>query len=203
MPRIRVDKTAKRRRRRSITNPNANYIDHHSYQASMKYDGKVLSVESKKDNEPIRRKKYTLKQLRREIPIAAELINKYLDGKVPRSLHKHEYPPHTVSIYPVLPNPVDLGLIPPSAATVMPGSRHTRLTRPTRRIRHIGSPIVMSSSDCSPSTCERGKRRHKHRIIDDDAAAAEAAGADTDDIMKLFVSEKDADADADRKIRIL
>lgn len=199
MPRIRVDKTAKRRRRRSITNSNANSIDHHSYQASMKYDGKVLSVESKKDNEPIRRKKYTLKQLRREIPIAAELINKYLDGKVPRSLHKHEYPPHTVSIYPVLPNPVDLGLIPPSAATVMPASRHNR---PTRRIRHIGSPIVMSSSDCSPSTCERGKRRHKHRIIDDDAAAA--AAADTDEIMKLFVSEKDADTDADdRKIRIL
>jgi len=200
MPRIRVDKTAKRRRRRSITNSNANSIDHHSYQASMKYDGKVLSVESKKDNEPIRRKKYTLKQLRREIPIAAELINKYLDGKVPRSLHKHEYPPHAVSIYPVLPNPVDLGLIPPSAtATVMPGSRLTRPTRPTRRIRHIGSPIVMSSSDCSPSTCERGKRRHKHRIIDDDAA-----GADTDEIMKLFVSEKDADADADdRRIRIL
>lgn len=212
MPRIRVDKTAKRRRRRrSITNSNANSIDHHSYQASMKYDGKVLSVESKKDNEPIRRKKYTLKQLRREIPIAAELINKYLDGKVPRSLHKHEYPPHTVSIYPVLPNPVDLGLIPPSAATttatVMPGSRltrPTRPTRPTRRIRHIDSPIVMSSSDCSPSTCERGKRRHKHRIDDDDDDAAAAAGADTDDIMKLFVSEKDADADADdRRIRIL
>jgi hypothetical protein len=177
----------------------------------MKYDGKVLSVESKKDNEPIRRKKYTLKQLRREIPIAAELINKYLDGKVPRSLHKHEYPPHTVSIYPVLPNPVDLGLIPPSttATAAMPASRPTRPTRPTRRIRrHIGdefSPILMSS-DCSPSTCERGKRRHKHRIDAADTDAADTDAADTDEIMKLFVSEKDADADADaddRKIRIL
>ena len=220
MPKLRVNKnkTAKRQRRRRITsneNSNANahdtggiVSDHHSYQASMKYDGKVLSVESKKDNEPIRRKKYTLKQLRREIPIAAELINKYLDGKVPRSLHKHEYPPHTVSIYPVLPNPVDLGLIPPSAATttatVMPASRLTRPTRPTRRIRHIGdefSPISMSSSDCSPSTCERGKRRHKHYT---DAADIDAA--DTDEIMKLFVSEKDANADDhdrdDRKIRI-
>ncbi len=208
MPKLRVNKTTKRRRRRITTNENSNanahdtggiVSDHHSYHASMKYDGKVLSVESKKDNEPIRRKKYTLKQLRREIPIAAELINKYLDGKVPRSLHKHNHPPHTVSIYPVLPNPVDLGLIPPST-TAMPASR---LTRPTRRIRRIGdefSPILMSSSDCSPSTCERGKRRHKHYT---DAADTDAA--DNDQIMKLFVSEKDHDhddRDRDRKIRI-
>jgi hypothetical protein len=80
----------------------------------MTYDGNTLSVESKQDNQPIKRKKYTLKQLRREIPVAAELINKYLDGKVPRSLHTHKYPQNTVSIYPVLPNPVDLGLIPPA-----------------------------------------------------------------------------------------
>jgi len=80
----------------------------------MTYDGDTLSVESQQDNQPIKRKKYTLKQLRREIPMAAELINKYLDGKVPRSLHNYKYPQNTVSIYPVLPNPVDLGLIPPA-----------------------------------------------------------------------------------------
>lgn len=84
------------------------------YYSKMTYDGDTLSVESKQDNQPIKRKKYTLKQLRREIPVAAELINKYLDGKVPRSLHNHKYPQNTVSIYPVLPNPVDLGLIPPA-----------------------------------------------------------------------------------------
>lgn len=86
---------------------------HHQYYSKMTYDGNTLSVESQQDNQPIKRKKYTLKQLRREIPVAAELINKYLDGKVPRSLHTHKYPQNTVSIYPVLPNPVDLGLIPP------------------------------------------------------------------------------------------
>lgn len=86
----------------------------HQYYSKMTYDGETLSVESKQDNQPIKRKKYTLKQLRREIPVAAELINKYLDGKVPRSLHTHKYPQNTVSIYPVLPNPVDLGLIPPA-----------------------------------------------------------------------------------------
>ena len=85
----------------------------HQYYSAVKYDGNTLSVESQQDNRPIQRKKYTLKQLRREIPVAAELINKYLDGKIPRSLHRHQLPPHAVSIYPVLPNPVDLGLIPP------------------------------------------------------------------------------------------
>ena len=86
----------------------------HQYYSKMTYDGKTLSMESQQDNQPIKRKKYTLKQLRREIPVAAELINKYLDGKVPNSLHNHKYPENTVSIYPVLPNPVDLGLIPPA-----------------------------------------------------------------------------------------
>ena len=80
----------------------------------MEFDGKTLSMESQQDNKPIKRKKITLKQLRRKIPIAAELINKYLDGKVPNSLHNYKYPENTVSIYPVLPNPVDLGLIPPA-----------------------------------------------------------------------------------------
>ena len=163
----------------------------HQYYTHMKYDGNTLSVESQQDNQPIQRKKYTLKQLRREIPVAAELINKYLDGKVPRSIHKHQHPPHTVSIYPVLPNPVDLGLI-PSAATTMPATDSRRA-----RIRHIG--------DCSPSTCERSSKSHgrntthrrKHHI-----GAADAADAtDADQMMKLFVSEKDAGDH--RKIRFM
>lgn len=86
----------------------------HQYYSKLEYDGNTLSMESQQDNQPIKRKKYTLKQLRREIPVAAGLIDKYLDGKVPSSLHNHKYPENTVSIYPVLPNPVDLGLIPPA-----------------------------------------------------------------------------------------
>ena len=122
MPGLRKkNKTAKRQRqhqhRPNITKKVGNEHEpvrreHHQYYTTLNYDGNTLSVESKQDNQPIRRKKYTLKQLRREIPVAAELINKYLDGKVPRSLHNHQHPPHAVSIYPVLPNPVDLGLIP-------------------------------------------------------------------------------------------
>jgi len=103
----------------------------HQYYSKMEYDGETLSVESKQDNQPIKRKKYTLKQLRREIPMAAELINKYLDGKVPRSLHTYKYPQNTVSIYPVLPNPVDLGLIPPA----MEESRAVEESSPGRKYR--------------------------------------------------------------------
>ena len=211
-------KTAKRQRQRSQrrrqTTPDADNdvddsikpsaISSHQYYSKMNYDGNTLSVESQQDNQPIQRKKYTLKQLRREIPVAAELINKYLDGKVPHSLHNHQHPPHTVSIYPVLPNPVDLGLIPP-ATTAVP----TTDSRRGARIRNIGDefrPISMSS-DCSPSTCESKKRngrntthRRKHHIGAADAADA----ADADQMMKLFVSEKDdndRDDDDHRKIQ--
>jgi hypothetical protein len=165
----------------------------------MKYDGNTLSVESQQDDQPIRRKKYTLKQLRREIPVAAELINKYLDGKVPNELHKHQHSPHTVSIYPVLPNPVDLGLIPPAPTTA---SRRARI-----RIGDEFSPISMGS-DCSPSTCERSNKsrgrntmRRKHHIRDDDDDDDDDADTATDQMMKLFVSEKGADDR--RKIRFM
>jgi len=178
------NKTVKREER-NITKKARN--EHHQYYTRMNYDGRILSVESKQDNQPIRRKKYTLKQLRREIPVAAELINKYLGGKVPRSLHNHS---HAVSIYPVLPNPVDLGLLPPGATTaVMPAeSRHAH-------IGHEFRPISMTS-DCSPSTCERGRKHHV-------AATAATAAAyddvnDDDNVVRLFVSEKDDD----RRIRI-
>jgi len=193
MPGIRKkNKTAKRDGPRRTT---------HKYYSKMTYDGNILSVESKQNNQPIQRKKYTLKQLRREIPIAAELINKYLDGKVPRSLHHHNHPPHAVSIYPVLPNPVDLGLIPPAASTKMPAM--PAMPAESRRVRiRIGDefhPIPMSS-DCSPSTCERGR---KHRI-----AAYDNNDVDNNDndneIMKLFVSEKGDDRDDNnRKIRFI
>jgi hypothetical protein len=171
----------------------------------MTYDGNTLSVESKQDNQPIRRKKYTLKQLRREIPVAAELINKYLDGKVPRSLHNHRHPPHAVSIYPVLPNPVDLGLIPPGAMTTTMPTTMTAMPamRASSRNAHIGHefrPISMTS-DCSPSTCEHSHDR-KHHVaaydnndiddndIDDNDNDIDD-NDDNDNVMKLFVSEKD------------
>jgi hypothetical protein len=126
----------------------------------------------------MKRKKYTLKQIRRENPLAAELINKYLDGKVPSSLRRHNYPQNTVSIYPVLPNPVDLGLIPPASHTPPP-SYHD--------IGNEFGQLSMMGSDCSPSTCEKGKRHKRHR---DDAAYAADDAADDAEMIKLFISDK-------------
>ena len=98
----------------------------------MNYDGNTLSVESQQDNQPIKRKKYTLKQLRREIPVAAELIKKYLGGEIPKGLHKREQFPEDAAIYPVLPNPVDLGLIPPGVSAMPESSSASSMRRKYR-----------------------------------------------------------------------
>ena len=51
--------------------PNENEIHH--YSAKMAFDGKTLVSETQKNREPAQRRVYTLKQLAREIPLAAEL----------------------------------------------------------------------------------------------------------------------------------
>ena len=195
MSRLRKKNKTVKREERNITKK-VGKKHHHQYYTRMNYDGRILSVESQQDNQPIRRKKYTLKQLRREIPVAAELINKYLDGKVPRSLHNHNHPPHAVSIYPVLPNPVDLGLLPPA----MPAASTTTMPAmmPASRHAHIGdefSPISMTS-DCSPSTCERGRKHHVDDNDDNDD------NDDDNDILKLFVRDLDDRDDNNNHPRI-
>jgi hypothetical protein len=202
MARLRKNNKTVKREERNITKKVGK--KQHQYYTRMNYDGRILSVESKQDNTPIRRKKYTLKQLRREIPVAAELIEQYLGGKVPQSLHNHS---HAVSIYPVLPNPVDLGLLPPGAMTA------TTATMPaSSRHAHIGDefrPISMTS-DCSPSTCERshGRKHHVAAYDNNDVINNDVINNDyidnNDEIMKLFVSEKDDrdDRGHDRRIRI-
>jgi hypothetical protein len=53
------------------------------------------------------------------------------------------------------------------------------------------------TSDCSPSTCERGRKHHvaaydNNDIDDNDIAAYDNDdNDDNDNVMKLFVSEKD------------
>ena len=201
MSRLRKKNKTVKREERNITKK-VGKKHHHQYYTRMNYDGRILSVESQQDNQPIRRKKYTLKQLRREIPVAAELINKYLDGKVPRSLHNHNHPPHAVSIYPVLPNPVDLGLLPPA----MPAASTTTMPAmmPASRHAHIGDefrPISM----CSPSTCEREHHVTAYDNDDDNDNDDNNDNDDAadDDVMKLFVSERDDDRGHDRRIRFI
>jgi len=81
----------------------------------MAYDGNTMVTESQKDDEPIQRRKYTLKQLEREIPIGAELIKTHLDHKVPLALNKPIS--KDINFTSALPSPYDLGLLPPRTFT--------------------------------------------------------------------------------------
>jgi hypothetical protein len=71
-----------------------------------------MITESQKDNEPVKRRKYTLKRLEREIPIAAKLVKTHLRRKVPPAVNDPF--PRDIEFTSVLPNPIDLGLMPPS-----------------------------------------------------------------------------------------
>lgn len=100
----------------------------HSFYSKMMFDGKTMITESQKDNEPVKRRKYTLEDLEREIPIGAELIKDHLDRKVPRAI---QYPlPKEIEFKSVLPNPTDLGLMPPRYSV-----DHTKKHRKTRHRR--------------------------------------------------------------------
>jgi hypothetical protein len=78
----------------------------------MLFDGNTMITESQKDNEPVKRRKYTLKRLEREIPIAAKLVKTHLRRKVPPAVNDPF--PRDIEFTSVLPNPIDLGLMPPS-----------------------------------------------------------------------------------------
>ena len=83
------------------------------YTAKMMFDGKTLVSETQKNSEPAQRRVYTLKQLAREIPLAAELGKEHLGWN---DRHVIQYPPtpRNLAFHSVLPNPVDLGLMPPN-----------------------------------------------------------------------------------------
>jgi len=90
-------------------------IEQHHFYSKMAYDGNTMVTESQKDDEPIQRRKYTLKQLEREIPIGAELIKTHLDHKVPLALNKPIS--KDINFTSALPSPYDLGLLPPRTFT--------------------------------------------------------------------------------------
>lgn len=106
---------------------------HHFYSKTV-FDGQNMITESKKDNEPVQRRIYTMKQLEREIPIGAELLKNENIHTVPKAL---QYPiPREIGFKSVLPNPADLGLLPPT------------MTRRASHHRHHG---------------RHGRHRHGHR----------------------------------------
>jgi hypothetical protein len=88
--------------------------EHHFY-SKMFFDGNTMFTESQKDNEPVQRRKYTLRRLEKEIPVAAELVKTHLNRKVPPALNRPF--PRDIGFKSVLPNPYDLGLMPPQTRT--------------------------------------------------------------------------------------
>jgi hypothetical protein len=106
----------------------------HHYYSKMAFDGKRIVSETQKDDEPVRRRVYTLKQLNREIPIAGELVKKHLGGVVPRTL---SYPiSRKVAFRSVLPSPADIGLLPPPEMS----HNHNNNKKKTRRRRRRQQP---------------------------------------------------------------
>jgi hypothetical protein len=91
-----------------------NAEEHHFY-SKMFFDGNTMFTESQKDNEPVKSQKYTLRRLEKEIPVAAKLVKTYLRRKVPPALNRPF--PRDIGFKSVLPNPYDLGLMPPQTRT--------------------------------------------------------------------------------------
>jgi hypothetical protein len=131
--------------------PPHNVTTTHNYYSKMVFDGKTLRTESKQDDKPIKRRKYTLKDLEKEIPIGAELVKEYLDYKVPRGLE--EPLPKNAVFQSVLPNPDDLGLMPPKIRTRKhrPGHRRLRQEQPLQLIINEKDANERSSSSSSSS----------------------------------------------------
>ena len=123
--RARKPRSSRRRIKRQIAKPEheQNAEEHHFY-SKMVFDGNTMFTESQKDDEPIKRQKITLRQLEEDIPIGAELIKTHLDRKVPTALNRPI--PRDIAFKSVLPNPYDLGLMPPQ----------TRRRRKHHRSRH-------------------------------------------------------------------
>ena len=66
-------------------------IESHRFMSSMTFDGNTLTTQTQKDDEPVIRRRYTKEQLAREIPIGKEMVDMYLDGKMPKELQSHHH----------------------------------------------------------------------------------------------------------------
>ena len=114
-----------RSRSRSRAAPTTMNVDSSHYYSKMAFDGRTLVSETQKNNGPVKRRVYTLKQLKQEIPLAGKFVEEDLGGIIPEAIN---YPiPKEVAFRSVLPNPADLGLLPP---------RESRRPLTIRRFRH-------------------------------------------------------------------
>ena len=131
-------KTRRRRHDTPAADPAADpaAVESHRLVSSMTYDGDKLVTMFQKDNEPVKQRIYTMKQLEQELPIGKELIDLHLDGKMPQGIQEHHRNKHkhkhtTPMFHNVLVHPADLGLLAPKVDVSMPDKHRSR-----RRHRH-------------------------------------------------------------------
>lgn len=98
----------------------------------MTFDGNTLTTQTQKDDEPVIRRRYTKEQLAREIPIGNEMVEQYLDGKMPKELQAHHHQHGRPVFRNVLVSPADLGLLPPRELD-QPIAKMSRRRRRQRR----------------------------------------------------------------------
>ena len=120
-------RTRKRQQRRKQTRKVMPVVETHSFKSSMTFDGNTLTTKTQKDNEPVVERRYTRKELAREIPIGKEMVDVYLDGKIPKELQYHHHHKHKPKMFTnVLISPADLGLLPPRVNKTLRRQRQYR-----------------------------------------------------------------------------
>jgi hypothetical protein len=133
----------------------------HRYYSKMIFDGKNMITETQKDNQPIKRRKCTLEELKQEIPIGAELIIDHLDRKVPRAI---QYPlPKGIEFKSVLPNPADLGLMPPNIS-MNHTKKHRKIHNHSDRLNGENLRLMVEEDDEHDDHTNR-KRRKRPRDL--------------------------------------
>jgi hypothetical protein len=133
--------------------PTAPVIESHSFKSSMTFDGKTLTTKTQKDNEPVVEHRFTRNDLAREIPIGKEMVDEYLDGKMPKELQYHNKNKPKMFTN-VLISPGDLGLLPP----------RMNKTKRRRDYAHDHGELQLLVDDNGPDDDYNSiSRRHRHR----------------------------------------
>ncbi|NBO71842.1 hypothetical protein EBV26_15405, partial [bacterium] len=125
---------------------------------------KQTTTQTQKDNEPVIERKYTKEQLAREIPIGKEMVDTYLDGKMPKGLQPRDRNHYSRPVFQnVLIGPADLGLLPPRSTSDEDDANKHLL----RNGHHKTSKLRMK---------RRERERQRRRLYDNNTDLAETDG---------------------------
>jgi len=139
-------------------------MESHRFMSRMTFDGNTLTTQTQKDNEPVIERKYTKEQLAREIPIGKEMVDTYLDGKMPKGLQPRHRNHYSRPVFQnVLISPADLGLLPPRSTSDEDDANKHLL----RNGHHKTSKLRMK---------RRERERQRRRLYDNNTDLAETDG---------------------------